>query len=337
LDALTETLQSLLDAGGPYNLQLSGGEPTLRDDLPDIVGRAKAMGFEFVQVNTNGIRLARDEAYARRLRDAGVSCVYLQFDGVRDDVYRRIRGAALLATKTSAIERCEELGLGVVLVPTVVPGVNDAELGDIVRFALARGPAVRGVHFQPVSYFGRFPGADRRDRRPPAGEADAERLTLPEVMNALERQTDGMVKLADFRPGAAENAHCSFSATFTRARAADGSLRPLRSASAGCCAPRPGGDARAAQRAVARRWAHPSACCEEPAASSSTLSLDAFLAKAHMETFAISGMAFQDAYTLDLARLRDCYIHVADAPRSIVPFCAYNLTSDLGRSLYRRE
>jgi 7,8-dihydro-6-hydroxymethylpterin dimethyltransferase len=250
---------------------------------------------------------------------------------VDDAVYQRLRGMPLLETKTAAIRRCAELALGVVLVPTVVPGVNDQALGDILRFGLARAPAVRGVHFQPISYFGRYPTAP----------ADADRITLPEVMRGLERQTGGMVRAADFRPPGAEHARCSFSATFERT--ADGALRSPRP-STGCCSPRPGAEAEAARKAVARRWTHPEGGAEADrgtngggcaAPASDTASLDAFLQQARRSTFSISAMAFQDAWSLDLARVRDCHIHVADEGR-LMPFCAYNLTSQGGTPLHRK-
>jgi 7,8-dihydro-6-hydroxymethylpterin dimethyltransferase len=321
-EALEARLHRLFERAGRVNVQLSGGEPTLRDDLPALVERARTLGFDFLQLNTNGLRLAKDAAYAQELKDAGLGCVYLQFDGVSDEALVRLRGAPVFRTKVEAVSRCAELGLGVVLVATVVPNVNDGALGDLVRFALAQGPTVRGVHFQPVSYFGRYPS-------PPS---DADRITLPEVMRGLERQTDGMLRLADFRPPTAENAHCSFSATYERT--GDGRLRAA-GASSCCCVPRPGQEAKKARDAVARRWLHPDAAGGEAGSSASaTASLDAFLERARKATFSISGMAFQDAWTVDLARLRDCFIHVAS--EHTVPFCAFNLTSQLGRGLYRR-
>ncbi|MEW5956791.1 MAG: radical SAM protein, partial [Chloroflexota bacterium] len=147
----------LLDAGGPYNIQLSGGEPTMRADLPRIVGLGRSRGFTFIQINTNGLRLAGEPGYARQLREAGLSSIFLQFDGVSDEIYQKLRGAPLLAYKQQAVERCTEAGLGVILVPTLVPGVNTGQIGDIIEFAVQHAPAVRGVHFQPISYFGRYP------------------------------------------------------------------------------------------------------------------------------------------------------------------------------------
>ena len=75
-------LDTLAEAGGRVHIQFSGGEPTTRDDLPEIVARVRARGFEFVQLNTNGVRIAREPAYLAALAEAGLDCVFLQFDGV---------------------------------------------------------------------------------------------------------------------------------------------------------------------------------------------------------------------------------------------------------------
>jgi 7,8-dihydro-6-hydroxymethylpterin dimethyltransferase len=320
--------RALSAAGSHPNVQLSGGEPTLRDDLPELVALGRSLGFSFFQLNTNGLRLARDGAYARRLAEAGLSCVFLQFDGVTDEVHRRIRGRALRAVKEAAISRCEELGLGVVLVPTVVPGVNTDQLGSIVGFGARRGEVVRGVHLQPVSYFGRYP-------RPPT---DADRITLPELLRALEAQTGGAIRAADFRPPGAENAHCSFHGEFLRGP--EGALRPRPArpaASRSCCpAPAGGDEVRRARDYVARRWAHPGAgeggggCCGGEGDA-----LDRIISEAGRAAFGISGMAFQDAWNLDLDRLRDCFIRVVSPQAQAVPFCAYNLTSAAGAPLHR--
>lgn len=149
--------RGLLRASGPCNVQLSGGEPTLRDDLPAIVALGRELGFDFIQVNTNGLRFAHDPDYVAALKTAGLASVFLQFDGAEDTIYRRLRGRPLLAEKEAALAACAAHGLGVILVPTLVPGVNVHAIGDIVRFGLAHAPTVRGVHFQPVSYFGRYP------------------------------------------------------------------------------------------------------------------------------------------------------------------------------------
>lgn len=328
-------LDRLRAGSGQVHIQLSGGEPTVRDDLPEIVALVRAKGFDFVQINTNGLRIGREPDYLAALVDAGLDCVFLQFDGVSDAVYRKLRGRNLLAAKRLAIAGARAAGVGVVLVPTLVPGVNTGEIGAIVDFARDEMPTVRAVHFQPVSYFGRHPGAPR----------DEDRITLPEVMQALIEYGGGAIGLDDFRPGSAENPFCSFSGRFAVDRS--GGLRSDPEPAAGCCGSGseegPSGteccgaaasrspEVARAQRYVAGQWT------TMPQAATPAAGLEAFDAFLERQSrrLSLSGMAFQDAWTLDLDRLRQCHIHVAKPDGRVIPFCAYNLTDLGGRSLYR--
>jgi uncharacterized radical SAM superfamily Fe-S cluster-containing enzyme len=322
------------------NIQISGGEPTVRDDLPAVVAAGREAGFEFIQLNTNGIRLAEDHEYAPALKAAGLASVFLQFDGVDDAVYLKLRGKALTATKRRAIDACAACGIGVVLVPTLVPGVNTHQIGPLLRLAAGLSPAVRGVHFQPISYFGRYPQ--------PIG--NAARITLPELMATIEDQSAGMFSAADFRPPGCENAWCSFHADYLTLPGGNvRRLRPAESVSGGC-APIPAEEgARRAMAHVSRQWAAPhraAACSAGPgpgdrdsalfSSGSGPMRLEDFLQRARSHTFTVSAMAFQDAWTLDVERLRDCCIHVLDPQYGLVPFCAYNVTALDGRGLYRR-
>ncbi len=317
--------QRLLEAGGPFNIQLSGGEPCVRDDLPEIIRIGRSYGFTFFQLNTNGLRIARDLPYLAELKDAGLSTVFLQFDGTRDEIFRAIRGRELLEKKMAVIENCASLGIGVVLVPTLVPGVNTDNIGEILKLALSHMPTVRGVNFQPVSYFGRYP-------EPPT---DERRITIPEVIRAIETQTGGLIPVATLCPPGGENALCSFHGNYVLMP--DGALKPLtRHQGESCCQPVPAAEGAARSREfVAEHWS-------TPATSLSVISgpsfgeWDVFLERKRTHTFCVSGMAFQDAWTLDLDRLRDCYIHTASPDGRLVPFCAYNLTDRQGRSLYRK-
>ena len=322
LETVRGWLQMLLGSGGPFNLPISGGEPTVRDDLCDIIEMAGRMGFLFTQLNTNGLRIAREDGYAKKLRQAGLNCVYLQFDAVRDGPYEVLRGRPLWREKQRAVAHCAEAGLGVVLVPTLVPGVNDTEVGGILRYAFDRLPAVRGVHFQPVSYFGRYPDATGAPRH----------MTLPALLRAIERQTHGELKAEYFHPSGAQNAYCGFNASFLLLE--DGEIRPL-GAGGGCdCT---ADAARKVADYVARRWSPPQAgeggkcCCTD----ADTSALDAFLQRVQTHSLAVSCMMFQDAWNLETDRLKQCRLHVAAPDGRLVPFCAYNLTGADGRTLYR--
>ena len=321
----------LIESGGPYNIQLSGGEPTLRDDLPEIIALGRSMGYSFFQLNTNGLRLAGDAGYVRMLKEAGLSCVFLQFDGTNDEIYRKIRGDELMRVKEAAILNCGEYHLGVVLVPTLMPGINTDDIGGIIEFAVRMMPTVRGVHFQPVSYFGRY------DVEP----ADSVRITIPEVITEIERQSGGRMKVKDFHPPSAENAYCSFSGNFVLMQ--DGELKSSnREGHGGCCTPQAAADgARKAQMFVARKWsASKDGATGDKANCGSFMkidSLDAFLERAEKYSLCVSGMAFQDAWNIDLERLRECFIHVVSSDNRIIPFCVYNLTDVHSNSLYRSQ
>jgi hypothetical protein len=340
--AISQLYRRAAKAGPGSNIQLSGGEPTLRDDLPDLVAMGRDAGFDFIQINTNGLRLGRDPSFVSALKDSGLASVFLQFDGIADDVYRRLRGRDLTAAKCAAIEACAHYGIGVVLVPTLVPGVNTHCIGDILDAALAWTPAVRGVHFQPISYFGRYGDT-------PNG---AGRITLPEVMRAIEAQSGSRFQAAHLGPPGCENALCSFNGRFLHL--ADGKIVPLKpSALAACCTPVSAEEGAArAMAAVARQWNGPQrpsmeavsdkrcGCrteANEPVQGDAAvpMSLDAFIDRARSHTFSISAMAFQDAWSIALDRVRDCCIHVMAPNGNLIPFCLYNLTAEDGRRLYR--
>lgn len=309
----------LMAHGGPFNIQLSGGEPTLREDLPEIIWLGRQKGFTFFQLNTNGIRLAAEPDYAKSLKAAGLNTVFLQFDGMSDAVYEALRGRPLLREKLAAIESCAAAGLGIVLVPVIAPGVNEEEAGGILRLAMTRMPYVRGVHFQPLSYFGRC--ALKRAERP---------VTIPRMLRLIEKQTEGMMKYADFCGGGAESPYCSFHASYMRR--GDGSLRLLGRRGGSCCAT--SDDSRSS---VAGQWSWAEGDTEaaHKKSGAETASLDEFLEYARRNTFAVSGMVFQDAYDLDLERLMRCHICEVDPRHGMVPFCAYNLTDPEGLALYR--
>ena len=172
-------------------LQLSGGEPTVREDLPEIIKMAVDAGFEHVEVNSNGIKFAESVDYCRKIIEAGGKTIYLQFDGLTPEPYLINRGSDLLQTKFKAIENCREAGVdSMVLVPTVVRGVNDNQLGNIIKYATKNFDVIRCVNFQPVSITGRIDYEKRQEMR----------ITIPDCLKLIEEQTDGQIKTSDFYP-----------------------------------------------------------------------------------------------------------------------------------------
>ena len=313
IEEISSQYDFLMSHGGPFNIQLSGGEPTVRDDLPEIIRLGRKKGFKFFQLNTNGIRLGSDDGeYAKILKDAGLDTVFLQFDGLDDEVYMTLRGAKLFGIKEKAIENSVKAKLGVVLVPVIAPSVNDNQVGDIIKYALSKAPGVRGVHFQPISYFGRC--SQERPQKP---------ITIPKMLRLIDEQCDGKLKASDFAAGGAENPYCSFHAAY---RNKDNTLTLMPKKSGSCCCCSTSSDDSRDQ--VSRQW---SAGIADPQDG-----FDEFLNEIHNQTFTVSGMIFQDAYNLDLDRLKRCYICEVDSEYGMVPFCAYNLTNENGEYLYRK-
>jgi hypothetical protein len=163
----------------PDIVQISGGEPTIHPQFFEILDAAKQRPIKHLMVNTNGVRIASDEAFAKRLAEYMPSFeLYLQFDSLERDPLIQLRGADLRQVRERALERLNELGVSTTLVVTVARGVNDGELGHIIEFALKQ-PCVRGVTFQPVQQAGRLGGYNSR----------AHRLTLTEVRRRILEQT----------------------------------------------------------------------------------------------------------------------------------------------------
>ena len=314
-----QMIQDIVRQCGEPLLQLSGGEPTLRDDLPELVRFAKEVGCSYVQINTNGIRLAEDPAYVRQLKEAGLDIVFLQFDGTREEIYETLRGRRLLETKLSAIRTCAACGLGVTLVPTVVPGVNDDDLGALVRLAVSLSPDVKGIHFQPVSYFGRVP----------AEEIPEERYTLDRLMADLSDQAG--IAMESFMPSRCDHPLCGFHADFLVSPS--GSLKALSSITHSSATR---GTARDNREYVARHWIRQkeedSSPLQQPgkdlpgtASDTDDMDFDTFLYRLRHHRLTLSSMAFQDAMNLNIERLHRCTLHVYDGGK-IKPFCAKYLT-----------
>jgi uncharacterized radical SAM superfamily Fe-S cluster-containing enzyme len=325
----------------PPALQFSGGEPTIRKDLFELVKKAKEVGFHHVEVNTNGLRLAQSVDYCHGLLEAGASTIYLQFDGLTSDVYEFTRGVDLLEIKMKALENCREAGLSIVLVVTLVKGVNDHQLGDIIRFAIKNFDLIRCVNVQPVSICGRIPEEEREKMR----------ITIPDFMRLVEEQTDGQIKMSDFYPvptvvpisraiGALRDKnyveftthpHCGM-ATYAFVEGDD--LIPINrygnvdkfikslekvyeEASKGHkrkAKLRLVGALRHIKFGLLRKYLLPIL---------RTGSYES-LGNLHRKMLLISSMHFMDPYNFDLERVQRCCIHYAVPDGRIIPFCSMN-------------
>ena len=148
-------------------LQLSGGEPTVRDDLPEIIRKGHELGFTEVMVTTNGVRFGKSPEFLKKCMDAGMDALYLQFDATdAPEIWKKIRGVNLWPLKKRVIENARKIGFyGVMLVPTVAKGVNDNQVGPIMDFAKENCDVVSGIIFQPVSLTGRISFEELMDIR----------------------------------------------------------------------------------------------------------------------------------------------------------------------------
>ncbi len=306
----------------PFNIQLSGGEPTVREDLIDIISVAKEIGFTFIQINSNGKRIGLEEGYAAQLKAAGVSVIFMQFDGTKEEIYRQLRGENLLDIKKKAIENCRKAGLAVTLVPTIVGGINLDNIGEMTEFMLENIDVVKGIHFQPVSYFGRHP-------------KEKKRVSMFQVMDELAAQTSykgskNIFKKTDYIPISSGHPLCCFYSVYIK----DGSDISLqistkdREEGISCCEAE---QIKKDRDFVYKKWSVGEEDGIRKVEKSEDIStMDEFIKFYKENTFTITGMPFQDIETLDSDRLKRCRVQVLSKENKLIPFCAYN-------SIYRGE
>ncbi len=172
---------------GSKAIQITGGEPLIREDIFDIIKIAKDVGFVHVQVNTNGFKLAESVDYCQRMKDAKVNTIYMSFDGVTKETN------PWLEQNKKAIENMKKIGLMCVLVPVLIGGKNVQETGKIIKYALDNLDIVRGVNFQPISFCGRVTNIDEERRK-------EQRVDYVGMIEAIEKEFDGQISREDFYP-----------------------------------------------------------------------------------------------------------------------------------------
>ena len=289
----------LRQTGPRTSIQLTGGEPTVRADLAEIIRTGRRLGFTAIEVNTNGLALARDPEYARELAQAGLGGVYLQFDGLTGRAYKQIRSADLLEDKLRAVENCRAAGLQVVLAMTVVWGTNHEQLGRVLAFALENQDVVAGVAFQPAFTSGRFDLAPEK------------RLNMGDVVFMLAAQSGGLIQPYDLWPLGCSHPLCSCATYIVEE---GGVKKPLT------------------------RLITPQEYVDGFDPDSPQGSVFPDLAARRLpglgQGLSVVVMNYMDAHTLDLKRLRECSMDVTMEDGQLIPFCAYQLTGLDGRRLY---
>lgn len=304
----------------PEVLQISGGEPTLHPRLFEIIESAHSKRIHHVMLNTNGIRLAEDESFAKKLSQCNIE-LYLQFDGFDSSIYEELRGSKeVFMLKQKALEIIAKYHIPVTLVVTLVKGLNDGHIGRIIDFAV-KNRFVRGITFQPIIYLN-----DNAEFNP------MDRLTLPDVIKAIEQQTKALFKITDFVPlPCSYPTCCSLTYAFikngrvtpitrkidvekyldyfcnrvitTPASLLKKSLENLWSASATVSAPQ-----------VLKDF---TCVCGLPFKPG-------ILNELKENVLRIMIKPFMDAYTFDLKRAMKCCVHVLRPNGKLIPFCVYN-------------
>ena len=307
---VVSALEKLRDTeGGVTPLQFAGGEPTLHPELIEIVKGARTLGFGKLEIDSNGLLLASRASLAQELRAAGLTGVYLQMDTLDAKASSYIRGRDLLAQKLGAIENCRSAGLQVVLSVTVVRGVNDHRIWDMIRFAADQ--RLTGVNFQSVVLSGRYPAELARGK---------ERFTAGHFMRQVELQSEGRLQAGDLMPVSCADPRCGLLAYVVVKR--DGELVPVNRF-LGEERLRHGMAEFSEWETLLREIGSSSACCSCDGEEGALEKLGSLLDGA--ECFSIGFHGMMDAWSFDQERARRCGVHKLTAEGKLMPFCLYNM------------
>lgn len=285
-------------------VQITGGEPTTRKDLVDIIFMGRQKGFWGIEVNTNGLVIASRPGYLEDLVGAGLTGVYLSFDGLTGDVYEATCGRDILDVKMRALERCRECGIQVVLSVAVVAGVNDHQIGDLLRFALENSDVVAGLALQPAFTSGRF----EAERALPMSAGD--------VIFNLAEQSAGLLDVKDIWPLGCSNPLCDTGVFLVKDEAAE----------------HESGFYPATRRMTMEEYA----AGYSPDSPQGSVFLDILDAKGVEVKSGLSViiMNYMDAVSMDTQRLRECSMMVCVPDGRAIPFCSYHLTNSAGERIY---
>lgn len=366
LDDIRFMVRQLKRQGYTMAVQLTGGEPTLREDLVDIIKLLREEGVRHIQLNTNGVIFAElylkdpDEAvrYASRLREAGLNTVYLSFDGVTPKTNWKNHWEVPVI-----LEVFRKSGMtSVVLVPTVLKSVNDHEVGAIIKFAAKHMDVVRGVNFQPVSLTGLMKKHER----------ERFRVTIPDLMRLVEEQTEGQISREAWYPVPVTTRFSKFIEAITGREQFTMANHPLCGAATYVFVERDASglpkrfipvtefvDVEGLVEYLEQRAEELKHSRRVPVALlKSVIDLRKFvdkdrlpgnlnitkllikvfvrrnyeaLGELHYNLLYIGAMHFMDLYNYDVLRVMRCNIHYLVPDGRLIPFCAFNVLSDLYR------
>jgi uncharacterized radical SAM superfamily Fe-S cluster-containing enzyme len=371
IDQIISMVRNIKKQAIPIAIQLTGGEPTLREDLVDIVKALKAEGVRHIQLNTNGIKFSelywedpvKAVEYTRALRTSGVNTVYMSFDGVSPVTNWKNHWEI-----PYIFEVFRKAGMtSVVLVPTVINHVNTHEMGAIVKFAAKHIDIVRAVNFQPVSLTGMMKKHERSKFR----------ITIPDVIKLIEEQTDGEVPREAWFPIPVSAIFSRFIEAFSREFKFEMANHPMCGAGTYIYVERKSDgstrlipitdfvDVTGFLEYLKEKW-------EDLLAGSTRLmtgmkilySIRKFidqkkapegfnlykillniilkrsyeaLGELHYKIVFLGMMHFMDLYNYDIQRVQRCNIHYATPDGRIIPFCAFNIFNDIYRDAIQKK
>lgn len=327
---LRKLLDKLLARVGPLDLiNITGGEPTLHPNILELLQECKRPEIGRITMNSNGLRLASDEGFCQALAELGVYVV-LSFDTFQPERALRIHGRDVTRQKQQALENLQRFGIGTTLLNVMIRGLNDDEIGEIIRLAKTHS-VVRSVTVQTMT----FTGKGGRHFQP------RETMPLDGAANAIERSMSREMRESDFFPHSSAHPLCYSVAYYLK----DGerlrsltdffSVEELRSMLMRGYLLQPGQEGQQLFRqAVDRLWAEGDPGNHLPAVRrlvdrmyppGKSLSDAERQAVAEQSLLAIYLHSHMDEDTLDLARLAACPDQVPDPEGRLIPACAYNL------------
>ena len=338
LEEIQRAIDRIVEAEGqPEVVQLSGGEPTIHPDFMEVVRYAAKQPIDYLMVNTNGLRLAKDRELLQQLSEFRERLeIFLQFDGFDDQHYQALRGEALLDQKLRAVELLGEYNLNITLAVTLQGGVNEDQISPIVEFA-KQNRHITAINFQPATYSGRFTLPEDLEKR----------VTFPDVIKSIAQGSKGEMCEQDFMPLPCAHPNChSLTVAYRHAE----QLIPISrffdvESNYDLLANGIAFTRKKSRQLITQylsrlsRTGCAAECEDAEAIASDTKPVDAnfqhiadeFYAKAMKQELGardllrITITSFLDVFNFDLRRLMKCCTHHVLPSGHIIPFCAYNV------------